>query len=617
MNKIIFPRVRRHLLRRYLWAFAFSALTATAVQAEVTVIDVRTGVHPDKTRVVLELSEVAYYQISYLNDATDKNLREIIIDLQETPSRERVMALSKKASTIGVVHKVTFEDHEGSVRLRISLRKAATVDKGFTLRPDHGLQYRLVFDLKAVSAAEWARQVKLTSSILEQASPLPEVPARPEPPISIDAPTPPKAPAKLTGASSHVEEVEGPSYGPQEAGPELLELQEAETSENYDEMMTDDSNFTLSGYVEVEARGFVQSSPRMGPKDWTVSFALEPLLEYVSQSSSSQFMFRPFGRVDVNDRDRSHFDIRELKWTGTLDSWQVTVGIDTVFWGVTESAHLVDILNQDDNLEDIDQEDKLGQPMATVSYDSEFGVFSAYLMTYFRELRYPGSKGRFSLPLPVDYTQTQYEAASDKWHTDWAVRWAHVIGNVDVGLYHFRGTNREPELVMGMDLGGNPVLIPRYNLINQTGLDLQATFDDFLIKFEAVRRAGTGQDFWAMAGGMEYTFYGIGGGDSDIGVLTEYLYDDRGNGATTPFEDDLFMGVRWAANDMDSTEVLVGAIFDLDTSAKFVNFEGSRRIGDNWKVTFDARFFLGVPMTDPIFPQSRDDFFQIRLARYF
>ncbi|MCK5425337.1 MAG: hypothetical protein KAI89_08185, partial [Emcibacter sp.] len=117
--------------------------------------------------------------------------------------------------------------------------------------------------------------------------------------------------------------------------------------------------------------------------------------------------------------------------------------------------------------------------------------------------------------------------------------------------------------------------------------------------------------------GFEYTFYGLAGGDSDIGVLAEYLYDGRGDFATIPFEDDLFVAMRWAANDIDSTQILVGAIFDLDTSAKFVNFEGSRRIGDNWKVTLDARFFLGIPPTDPVFLQSRDDFFQIRVARYF
>ncbi|PCI32367.1 MAG: hypothetical protein COB54_07670 [Alphaproteobacteria bacterium] len=591
-------------LKSYLLASAVLALSVMPVQADVTILDVRTGLHPDKTRVVLEVNEVAFYDITYLDSP-----KEIIIDFRKTPSREAVKALTKKVAVIGLLDKITMEDNDGSARMRLKLRKAATVANNFSLNPDHGRQYRLVFDLKAVSSAEWSRQVTLTA-------PLTTAPVEPSPfPSLAPADMPEVIPVVLTTIGDETSSAPVVSQTPRRS----------QEVESYDEMVTGESNFTLSGYVEIEGRGFTQSSFNSQPKDWTVSFAVEPLLEYVSDTSSSQIIFRSFGRVDVNDSDRSHFDIRELKWTGTRDRWQMTVGIDTVFWGVTESSHLVDILNQDDNLEDIDQEDKLGQPMASLSYDSNYGVFSAYIMTYFRELRFPGQKGRFSPPLAVDYSQTEYQAGSGKWHTDWAVRWSHVIGNFDVGLYHFRGTNRDVDLVVGNDGAGNAVLIPHYNLIGQTGLDVQATFDDVLVKFEAIRRTGSGpvsgpemdRDFWAMAGGIEYTFYGLGDGASDIGILAEYLYDDRGGQATTPFEDDLFMGMRWAANDIDSTEVLVGAIFDLDTSAKFVNVEGSRRIGDNWKVTLDARFFLGVPMTDPVYLQSRDDFVQIRLARYF
>lgn len=601
-----FYRGKIILLRSSILTAAFFVLSSNIAQAEVKILDVRTGLHPDKTRIVLELSEVAFYQISYFNSSVPGDFKEVTIDLRKTPSKEDVTSLVKKAEVIGLLEKISVEEHEGGLRLRILLRKAATVDKSFMLKPEQGVQYRLVFDLKAVTAGEWARQVKLTAP--QEKMPEPE----PEPESESAAPVPAMTPAAILPAQS--EEI-----------PPTETQQEQEAPETYDDMMTAESNFTLSGYVEVEGRGFTQSGFSPEPKDWTVSFALEPLLEYVSDSGDSQVMFRPFGRFDVNDKGRRHFDIRELNWTGTADRWQVTVGIDTVFWGVTEASHLVDIINQNDNLEDIDQEDKLGQPMISASYDSSFGVFSAYVMTYFREMRFPGANGRLRLPLLVDYTQTQYESASGKWRPDFAVRWTHVIGNIDVGLYHFKGTSREPELIPGTDVNNNAILIPRYNLIDQTGLDLQGTFDDVLIKFEAIHRFGNlsgqtlgiRQDYWAMTGGIEYSFYGIGGGDSDIGLLAEYLYDDRGPQATTSFEDDLFLGMRWAANDIDSTQLLVGAIFDLNSSAKFINVEGSRRIGDDWKITLDARFFMGVPVRDPIYPLSRDDFFQIRLARYF
>lgn len=572
-------------------AVALLGFMTLSAGAEVNILDVRTGRHPDKTRVVLEVSQTADYQISYRD-----NPKEILVDLRQTAGGEAAAALARRAEAIDLVEKLRIVDHQGGLRLHLGLRQPVIVDNILNLRPDHGKQYRLVLDLKAASAAQWRDLVG--DSTPESVKPAPEG----ENMAAETTPVAPAAPVAPTTAPTAAPEYHAAEYQP---------------AEDYDEGVTEDGNFTLSGYIEAEGRIFTQSSPHPEPDDWTMSFALEPLLEYVSDTSSSQVTFRPFGRVDVQDGDRSHFDIRELKWTASAGRWLFSAGIDTVFWGVTESNHLVDILNQDDNLEDIDQEDKLGQPMVSVSYNSGFGVFSAYLMTYFRERRFPGRDGRLRMPLPIDYARTQYQAGSDKWHADWALRWSHVIENIDVGLYHFRGTSRDPVFVAGVDTAGDPVLIPRYNLIDQSGLDLQATFEDLLIKFEAISWAGPGPNYWAMTGGFEYTFYDMFGDNSDISLLSEYLYDDRGSRATTPFEDDLFLGLRYAANDIDSSEVLVGAIFDLNSSAKFLNIEGSRRIGESWTVSLDARFFLGIPMTDPIFPQSRDDFFQLRLARYF
>ncbi|WP_339864083.1 hypothetical protein [Paremcibacter congregatus] len=592
----------------FLMAATALGLWTAPGQAAVDILDVRTGLHPDKTRVVLELSDATFYEVSYRQDPALEGRREIVVDLKEAPSREAVSALTKDMQVVGLVQDVIVEDHLGGVRLRIALRTSAVVDKSFLLKPDHGMQYRLVFDLKAISGAEWSRLVKRT--VPDTAAVELKEPAEPEQPAPAEEPVAP--------ASSRTEDEIPVTPAPPVSVPDVTPERAPET---YDEAVSGDERMTLSGYIEMEGRFFPQSSFYPAVDDWTVSFALEPLMEYISDSGGAQFSFRPFGRLDVQDSARSHFDIRALKWTGTVDRLQATVGIDTVFWGVTESVHLVNILNQDDLLEDIDQEDKLGQPMATVSYTSDFGVFSAYLMTYFREQRFPGAEGRLRLPLAVDYSQTDYQAGAGKWHADWAVRWSHVIENFDIGLYHFRGTNRDVDLALGTDADGAPVLVPRYNLINQTGLDLQATFNDLLIKFEGIRRTGVGawayQDYWALAGGFEYTFYDLLGGGADISLLSEYLYDDRGDLATSGLEDDLFVGVRWAANDIDSTQILMGTIFDLNSRAKFVNLEGSRRIGDSWKISLDARLFLGVPVGDPFYSISRDDFIQLRLARYF
>jgi hypothetical protein len=76
---------------------------------------------------------------------------------------------------------------------------------------------------------------------------------------------------------------------------------------------------------------------------------------------------------------------------------------------------------------------------------------------------------------------------------------------VDFGLSQFIGTAREPEFLLGSDGRGRPALIPRYNQIRQTGLELQAIVGDWLCKLEALRQDNPAEDFFAAIGGFEYS----------------------------------------------------------------------------------------------------------------
>jgi len=71
--------------------------------------------------------------------------------------------------------------------------------------------------------------------------------------------------------------------------------------------------------------------------------------------------------VDEHDDNRTHGDIRELSWIHVGSNWETRVGVRKVFWGVTEGRHLVDIINQTDAVDQVDGEEKLGQPMINLS----------------------------------------------------------------------------------------------------------------------------------------------------------------------------------------------------------------------------------------------------------
>ncbi|EGU45947.1 hypothetical protein VII00023_16594, partial [Vibrio ichthyoenteri ATCC 700023] len=118
----------------------------------------------------------------------------------------------------------------------------------------------------------------------------------------------------------------------------------------------------FSGQVNVEHRQFV-SHGLQGQQKGQSSLVLQPEWYWELSEGEASFTFVPFYRYDQMDSERTHGDIREALYLTYWDDYELRVGIGKVFWGVTESAHLVDVINQTDAIESVDGEDKLGQPM--------------------------------------------------------------------------------------------------------------------------------------------------------------------------------------------------------------------------------------------------------------
>jgi hypothetical protein len=373
----------------------------------------------------------------------------------------------------------------------------------------------------------------------------------------------------------------------------------------------------LTGYVAGEVRIFPESANSSKQGDGQLSLSIQPEYYKDWDEGNQSFTFVPFIRLDSMDSNRTHFDIRELTWVKVGENWEVRAGLRKLFWGVAESQHLVDVINQTDLVDSMDGEEKLGQPMVNVSFLGDTGTLDLFLLPYFRERTYPGEKGRLRTGYYIDTEQTQYESGAEKQHIDWAVRWFQSLGDWDLGLSHFSGTSRSPTFSAGTDSDGNTVLVPYYALMEQTGLDLQATKGAWLWKLEAITQRSQGDRHQALTGGFEYTFVGVMDSAADLGLISEYLYDDRGESAPTPMESDIMIGMRLALNDEASTDFLIGTSIDVNQQNFAVSLEGSRRVGDDWKLSIEGRVFVDPPEEDPIYSMRRDSFMQIELARYF
>ena len=220
------------------------------------------------------------------------------------------------------------------------------------------------------------------------------------------------------------------------------------------------------------------------------------------------------------------------------------------------------------------------------------------------------------MPFPFDDSLATFESGRGRGHVDFTARWSHSIGLVDFGVSHFHGTSRDPRFFPAENSAGEIVFAPHYDLIDQTGVDVQVTTGGWLWKLEAINRAGQGDRFAAVTGGFEYTFGNVRGSGIDIGLLTEYSFDERRELA--PLQDDVFFGVRLALNDVQSTEMLAGAAVDRQTGATFVNVEASRRFGSRMTLDVEYRAFVGIPPEDIfLYGIRNDDYLQATWAFHF
>lgn len=370
--------------------------------------------------------------------------------------------------------------------------------------------------------------------------------------------------------------------------------------------------FEASGYVGAQIRTFTESP------ETQLSVAVAPQWYWQADNGQRAFSATLFARADEQDADRTHADIRELKWLYVAEQSELHIGIGKVFWGVSESTHLVDIINQTDAVESPDGEEKLGQPMMQWSHFSDLGIIDAFVLPYFRERTFPGTDGRLGAPYPIDIENARYESDAKQWHTDLALRYSNTLGNWDLGLSYFRGTNRDPHFIIASSSESQPRLIPFYDQIDQVGLAAQATVKAWLWKLEAIYRKDSQTPFRATNVGFEYTIFNIKQSAAELGLLIEHQYDSRDDDAPTAAQNDVFVGVRLTLNDIQDSNFLAGFIQDLDDSQSHLAFiEANRRLGNRWRATIDGRLFSSSKITDPVFSLKHDDHITFTMEFYY
>ena len=377
------------------------------------------------------------------------------------------------------------------------------------------------------------------------------------------------------------------------------------------------SSLTLSGNGSYETRVFISDSDSGASHHFSNSISLSPELYWEWANEKYTFLFSPFLRIDQKDPDRTHLDIREFTYSINEYDWELRLGLRKLFWGVAESNHLIDVINQSDSVENLDLEDKLGQPMVNLAFIRDWGSIDLFVLPFFRERTFVGVEGRPNVSSILRGKEAEFESAAKRNHVDFAIRYSTYTDNLDLGLYHFWGTARSPRIVTRVREGNLMDLIPFYEIAHQTGLDAQLTYGNTLYKLELLHYHSDFGAYFAGVGGGEYTFVGIGETSMDLGILAEYHWDERGTSGPSIFNHDLFGGFRLAANDVNDTQVLAGFITDINNRSTMLNLEASRRLSNFWKVELEVRLFVDASRSDPSYGLRDEDYIQLELFRYF
>ncbi len=325
--------------------------------------------------------------------------------------------------------------------------------------------------------------------------------------------------------------------------------------------------------------------------------------------SSWAAVIAPRFRLGLNDSEYNLLSLDDIYGEYVAEYFEVRAGYQTHFWGAVESFNLNDIFNQKDYRVDFfdPRENKIGEPAIRVRGFLGDQVVDVYYLPYFTPATLPDKVNPYN-PLAGGFNIDEdrfYTNTAERLRPQFALRWKSTLGSADIGLIYFNGYERFPVLTLNPGVGKAETL---YYEVQQVSGDIQMSLGSWLLKAEiqyqdtgiagsfvgnsvlvdgSLRRRDLVPDnLTAFVGGFEYTFFGVFG-DSDFGIITEYLYNsqqDIDDVGFRPFQNDLFPAIRWSRNNFGGGELLAGVIVDLTNGTQLWRLEYKERFFD--RITF-------------------------------
>ncbi len=336
--------------------------------------------------------------------------------------------------------------------------------------------------------------------------------------------------------------------------------------------------------------------------------------------AESEHSGRTFARLD------------ELYGTYTTDSSQWFAGRNIRFWGALEARNIVDGFNVQDWRSDLFITDKIGAANGGYSYYMEQGTLS--LIVKFEEADQPMAKSPYVynfFPAFVTYDETLqtensrdepsvYVSFSGSTETEIALDYALILEH---------GYDSQRYFAPDGALDGSAVTMRQHAYrVNKAMTYNTAVIGATLVKVEALYADVIDErlisDYWHAGLGVEHSvaFDSHGG---ELGLIGEYYrYETLESGKYSDldlfetFQNDLFLGVRYAFNDAQSSSFVGGVVHDMEYDEQMSYLEFETRLGSSMKLNLDYRYIEPSVREATAFALlGRHERIGIKLAAYF
>lgn len=349
------------------------------------------------------------------------------------------------------------------------------------------------------------------------------------------------------------------------------------------------------------------------------NLALAGRVEMDHRLSNTRERLRLFGRLDVTDNGRNLFDIQEAWAEYRWPMLEIRAGFDMLNWSATEAFHPADVINSRYLDSDIENPEKLGEPMLRLSLKIPAGELSAWYLPMFIAPIFPSKHSRqnpldpgwrFEQPRWVDRNG---QVSGGNFAHQWVVRLSQSRGPVDFDLHAIQYIDRQQPLYVADPT--NKTVRPIYLPVTQIGGTMQAVLESWVVKLEWARRHfqslgkqalqdlnvsaddevyTVDRDHTQVAFGLEYNLA------HDSGAVSTFVLEGQALSGVDKatrydlqlFQRDLLVGYRYQFNDAAGSEFRSSFIFDVERPGeRLFNLNYARRLTDTLGLRAGLRLF--------------------------